>query len=80
MARRQPETRCGLNHQRRKILITLAWYTLAAIILGSLAAGGQTTSIVEFFKHYNLTDLEIDKIEAIKSKAKADIDAIRARL
>ena len=49
-------------------------------LLVALFVGGQVTSIVEYIKNYNLTDLEKDKLEKIKSSAEAEIAKVRARL
>jgi hypothetical protein len=54
----------------------IPWYWL----IFALAFGGQITSIVEFIRHYNLTDEELDEINRIKAKAKADIAKVRAAL
>lgn len=44
-------------------------------ILLSLLAGGLATSLAEFFLHYNLVDLVVDKIKALFGAAKADLKA-----
>lgn len=54
----------------------IAWYWL----LVALAVGGQVTSIAEYVKNYNLTDLEKDEIAKLKNGAKAEIAKVRGRL
>lgn len=45
-----------------------------------LAAGGVATSLAEYFLHYNLVDLVVDKTEALFGAAQSEAQKLKADL